>query len=699
MTTPEEITATEKLLDLIRASSPSPATGTTGHQEPAAAPPSGLTLEGLNFDSETEESPQDSIAQAHEPFSSPAPPPPRATNPLIGNAGDPNGESGRIELLPLSFVRTKPPSFLHAAAAAIRLILQRLQPLTKTTIAADIQPGIIHLVVTQSDKQGHTLLACQSIPYSTDPDIQPKDLFDDPQFKAVLFSSLSAMVGDHGHHEIWCSYFFCNPVAVHNINIPKIADKEIANAVFWSAKRELEFDETVSLFDYSLLQELTEGTQVKIQTLVTLVPRPEVEGVEAMFRNAGFPLTGLTFPAAAIQNFLNQDHLIPADSPVVYFTIRKHNSFIDLFYRGKMFFSREIKTGIDSFVESLLDHATSRDIHLDEENAKNYLFRSKESASRPHEDFDEILSLINLEELAVIDRLVRQLARTFEYCHATFKTPPVCKIFTSGEYTVNDTILRAIENRVDIPCTVLNPLSFEVFNRDLEKSLPNASGLLVAAGLSLSDKQTTANFLYTHAERFAEATTNRINTIIAITTICLAIGCGLFFAWQYNLGLDKKTTINTLQNELDNKYRTEPRSRSNDYISQAIQKISQFHRENREKVKRFQALVMIHELTKGTDKEVYITDLTLDLTAKPPESKIKKNDLNPGSVQLNGYINAPRETQEFILMNFLKTLANLALLGEPALKSKEGTSQQDREVLRFEVTLKPALGLLELPTP
>lgn len=575
--------------------------------------------------------------------------------------------------------------------------MQRLQPATKTTIAVDIQPGVIHLVKTLSGKQGHTLLACQSVPYADDPEAKPRVLFDDPPFKAVLFSALSAMVDTHGHYEIWCSYAYCNPVALHNVNIPKVAENEIANAVFWSAKRELEFDEDNTVFDYSILQEFIENNQVKIQTLVTLVPRTEVHGVKEMFSNAGFPLTGLTFPAAAIQNFLNQDETIPADKPVVYFTIRKHTSFIDIFHHGKMFFSREIKTGTESFVESLLDQALSRNILIDEENVKEYLFRPNDSTIPAGERSEEIFSLLNLAELSVLDRLVRQLMRTFEYCSTNFKMPPSCKIFTSGECTVNDAILKATESRVGIPCEVLEPFSERIFNRDIHMAVATGPRLLVAAGLSLSNKQTTANFLFTHAERFDEIATNRLNTIIAIVTICLTIGSGLFFAWQYRYWLGKKATAQAMRIELDHKYQAEPRSRSNEYTTQTIQKISQFHQENRRRVERFKVVVMINELAKKIGPEISMTDMVLDLEQKPNASRAKDAAVQ-GVVRLNGYIRAPLETQEFILMNFLKTLAALDLLGEPDLKLKENMTLQNQDVLRFEVDLKTTLSPLEQPS-
>ena len=696
MTTPKEITATEKLLDLIRTPSTTPSTEPSLRQENQPEFHSGLILEEISFDHEHAEHLESPL---FTPLQTPAPA--HTESPLISDNTDDLISQSRFapreDLQPLTVTNPKSPSFFQSGITTIMRGLQRLSPLTKIIIAVDIQPGLIHLVKTQSNKQGHTLLACQSVPYQVDQDAKHDNLFDDPQFKAVLFTTMSSMVGAHTHYEIWCSYAYITPVGLHNVSIPKVGEREIANAVFWSAKRELDFDETTTLFDYSILQEYSEGNQVKIQTLVSLVPRDEVQGVEAMFRNAGFPLTGLTFPAAAIQNFVNQDQSIPGDKPVVYFTIRKHNSFIDIFHQGKMFFSREIKTGTESFVESLLDQAASRGIFIDEDNVKDYLFRYNDSAQKSRQGSAEIFSLLDFDELSVIDRLTRQLLRTFEYCATTFKTPPVCKIFTSGECTVNDAILKAIENRLGIPCAVIDPFSAQIFGRDFETAANIGPGLLVAAGLSLSNKQKTANFLFTYAERSLDVATSRINTMIAIVTIGLAFSSGIFYAWQYNRGLTKKTTIVTLQATLNHKYQTEPRSRSKDYATQTSQKISQFHRDNKQKIDRFKVIVMINELTKKIGTEISITDLVLDLEQKPSEAKIKKDETGHGVVRLNGYIKAPLETQEFLLMNFLKTLASLSLLSEPNLKSKENSTLQNQAVLRFEVNLKANLGPPEQP--
>jgi hypothetical protein len=300
--------------------------------------------------------------------------------------------------------------------------------------------------------------------------------------------------------------------------------------------------------------------------------------------------------------------------------------------------------------------------------------------------------------MPVIERLVRQLMRTFEYCATTFKTAPISRIFTSGEFTVNDPILQAIENRIGIKCSVIDPLSSTIFHREFTPRIPYACELLVAAGLSLSDKQTTTNFLFTYKERAQESTTNRINAVIAMVTICLTLGCGGFFAWQYKAKIGKAAAITAMRTELDKHYQQEPRSRSDEYATQTIHKIGQFHHDNKERVIRFKVIALINELTKKIGPEIRITDLTLDLVQKQPEARGKKDaPPSPGTMAFTGYISAAPEAQEFILMNFLKSLATLNLLGEPKLKSNSRTSLQNQSVLRFEITLKTNFTFLESP--
>ena len=618
--------------------------------------------------------------------------------PPVASTAIPSLESGIVILPPK-------PSLLKTALLSLRQGVSLLKSQELVNIAIDIQPGMIHLVKTKIGKQGNELLAYRSVPYDYDRDRGPEHLFEHQSFREVLFRALSEFVSGAGRQEIWCSYSFCRPVALANITIPRLPEAEIANAVFWSAKRELEFDETASLFDFSVLQTLDEApASPKLQTLVTLVPRHEVQGVETMFKEAGFKLTGLTFPAAAIQNFLNQDDTVSPAEPVVYFTVRRASSFIDLFYQGRMFFSREIKTGADSFVEALLDQAGAQDMVIGEEAARGYLFPA---CADPEAASDELLGQLNLDGLKVIERLTRQLVRTFEYCGTTFKTPAVSRIVTSGEFTLAPAILEAIEARIGIRCSVIDPLSSSVFARAGQFSPGGEANLQVAVGLSLSDRARTANFLFTYADRQREAATRRVNNVIAIVTICLTVLCGLVFALEFKKELGQKARIAAMQAELDKRYQAEPRSQSGDYVSQSIQKVMQFHKDNRARLSRFAAIAIVGELVRAVDKDINLTDLHLDFKSPRPAKKAPvaqaagqpAKKAASGTLTVAGYVAAPENNQEFVLMNLLKALTNLSLLKDPTLKTKEKAVCNQQEVLRFEIQLDTSPELAEAVAP
>jgi len=757
MTSPSEISATEKLLDLIRASSQAeksdPVHGSdssvpvpdialrldipqrvdTQETPPPPSPLAIATEGGLVLTLEKNPTPelsdpfppQDGVPTIDSPFGAETPPMGEELFTLVSppppehavTASTPAQPS--VDAVARSDFRIPPPeasltpdpspadgaaSFFTATSNSLPrrrsfLSFSRLHLPTKVSIGIDIRPGVIHLVKTHSSKNSSELLAWESVAYEFDHSAEHHNLLEDQEFKAALFRAVANFHSSHGHHEIWCSYPFARPIELHTISVPKVADKDLANAVFWSAKRELEFDETATVFDYVPLQDVNESNQTKTQALVMLAPLSEVDGVKTMFKNAGFPLTGISFPAAAIQNFLHHDRTIPTDQPVVYFTIRKSYSFIDLYYQGKIFFSREIKTGLDSFVESLMDQALAQNIVLDEDSAIGYLFRSPPPLSDETREAgtETITPNFDWDNLSVIGRLARQLVRTFEYCATNFKIPPVGAMITSGEFTVTDPILKSIENRVGVKCAVIDPLSSAILQRSTETSCPTISNLLVATGLSLSTKQSTANFLFTYADRAKETASNKVNSVIAIIAICLALGLGSVFAWKYNKASDKEKEVSLLHKKLEAAYQAEPRSQNNDYIAQTVQKISQFHRDNIEKVKRFKAVAIITEFNKTLDKTITLTDLTLDL---PPADKETKNPKNPhpdGAMTINGFISAPPENQEFILMNFLKDLAQLQLIGDPTIVSKTSASLRNQDVLRFEVRLKTTLKLLTPP--
>lgn len=544
-----------------------------------------------------------------------------------------------------------------------------------TTIGIDIQPGSVHLVKTQTAKNKRALINCESVTFDAFSDTHSTtDLFNDQALKATLSQKLASFCRcGLRKPEIWCSYAFCNPVAIYNITIPKVSLQDIPQTVFWTLKKEVDFDEKDTILDYSIFKEVEIKGQLKLQTIVTLIPKRETDAIRALFNELGHPLTGLTFPAAAIQNFLRLTHPDPDTGPIVYFTIRDQNSFIDLFYQGKMLFSREIKTGVTSFVESVINQAATHDILLDDDSAKSYIFNLLKGKSiQKNSEMDLMITkALDLGALPVIERLIRQLLRTFEYCTTNFKIPAVERLYTSGASVLNAELLEVIQARLRIPCSVINPFAEGIFNLDHPLQIHPELNILPAAGLSLSDRQTTTNFLFTYLERTLEKISLRNNQMIACGTIACALIIGVVFAFQYERIKANRKVAATLDNSLNQKYSEDPRTRSTEYIVPAIAKIKASQVQYQASIDRFKALGVIQEITHGLPEEAKLTNINFVF----PSPKKKTNNLatskkktQTGSIVLNGIISAPYAQQDFILLSMMKRLNTLKFTSNPDLE-------------------------------
>lgn len=656
MATQSEITATEKLLEFIR-HSPSP---TEQNQALAPGPPPQPPSPG---DERLKARPMPA-AEKHKTGGLPAP-----SLPVAGQGTGPSRTTARPQA-----------GFLDT--------IKELGGEVK--IGIDIQPNALNLIKLLSTKSGRKVIAHQRLPFES----AAKDLIalcQDPQFKALLSGALASFRGKRGSPELWCSAALTQ-VSIHNIIIPKLPPKETAKAVFWSTKREVPFDDQQTLFDFSILKEFEEGGHPKTQTLVTLVPQPEVTGLENLFAEIGYPLTGLTMPATAIQNLLEADPHNSANEAIAYFNIHRNRSTIDLFFQGKMLFSREIKTGADSFIESAIDYAGRQALQLTDDQARAWIFTAGSLAGQtdtagepaPH-------TALEITALPVIDRFIRQLSRTFEYCITHFKVPVITKIYTSGGTVLHPGILAQVEKKLSVKCTVLDPGQNRLFSF---KDKPEAAATLpmvTASGLALSRKATTRNFLYTYKERQQAETSQRLNKIIAVVTLIALIAIAVFSARQYQLIDHQQLTLTALQEELARNYLLSPHSRSPARLINSLAKIRQIDNQNSETLSRFQIIGIIQEAAADLPAGIKLTDfaLVLEPESDKTEAASKKGAPATNMLRLTGFVSAPKEEQEFVLLKFIKNLLNKKLITNPILLATGQGSHEDTPTLDFKIQLTP----------
>jgi len=93
-------------------------------------------------------------------------------------------------------------------------------------------------------------------------------------------------------------------LAVRNIRMPKMPEKELATAVNWEAQNKFPFDTATAVIQYLRAGEVRQGDQVLDEIMLFAVPRVEVDNQVQWVAEAGMDLVSLDAePAAVFRGF------------------------------------------------------------------------------------------------------------------------------------------------------------------------------------------------------------------------------------------------------------------------------------------------------------------------------------------------------------------------------------------------------------
>lgn len=89
---------------------------------------------------------------------------------------------------------------------------------------------------------------------------------------------------------------------VRRFTVPRVPPRQLANAVYWTFRKELPFSESETIFDFMLEDEVTEDGVKKLAVTAYTVLRSEVDVYKAVFDRAGLSVDGVTIPFFALRN-------------------------------------------------------------------------------------------------------------------------------------------------------------------------------------------------------------------------------------------------------------------------------------------------------------------------------------------------------------------------------------------------------------
>ena len=257
----------------------------------------------------------------------------------------------------------KVPGFPPSEKKSRLSFLGALQTRKSISIGIDIGYRQLRLIrIIQSSDNHWKLLAHSIVSLKAD---APRGT---PEFANFLKSELDKFCGPTKRFSLWAN-MSSDRVEVASILIPKVAKKQIENAVYWTAKKTMSFNEKESVFDFEIGGEVVERGVTKLAAMVYAAPRKEVQKIQRLFEDIGYPLDGLTIAPFGFQHLFKTNWMPSFDQTVATLYIGRDWSRIDIFSKGNLVMTRGIRAGINSMAQELMEgHNESIKSALSEES-------------------------------------------------------------------------------------------------------------------------------------------------------------------------------------------------------------------------------------------------------------------------------------------------------------------------------------------
>jgi len=518
-----------------------------------------------------------------------------------------------------------------------------------------------------------------------------------PDFIPFLKSKLDNFQKNHSKTNLWAIIPAIH-VSTFFIRIPKVDRKHIYNTVYWSVNKEKKINLQEQIFDFKILGETVVNGTTKIEVLAYLASKNEVKKIKTLFTNAGHKLKGITTIPFCLSNYFSINTVDKDANNIAHIFIGTDWSRIDIFNRGNLAFTREIKTGAKSLAQSLLENyrpnfdkptenyseeilieldnftnseQPSPDITLEEATQILFQICTEEDLNRPREKKIDLTKDQVLEWITpALDRLISQIERTFNHYVTFLNKGSVDKIYLSGIFIPCKECLDYIQSQIGIPFQLLDPFQGDTIidSEDLHLSLSLQEKIAATPviGAALSNNDLTPNFIFTFQEKKRERTYRIISQISAGVFILSALLCLVTYFNQTKLAEQKKQRLATLKNELDQYQPLVTKKVINSLLEKVV------HKNNLAKqyAHRYASIAILSELSRITPKEIKFLAFHSDLSPKDNLKSLVIDGIVTGDPQqfesrLTSYIIRLNDSPIFDEVKILKQdIQSLADIGQ-----------------------------------
>ena len=554
--------------------------------------------------------------------------------------------------------------------------------------------------VAQSPDNKWKLLDYSTVPF------KPGVSKGTPGFAIFLREELDKFCGSRSGLNLWANMSSAR-VEVSAVRIPKVAKKQIENAVYWTVKKNISFNEKETIFDFEIQDEVIESGITKLAAMTCAAPKQEVQEMRDLFESAGYPLDGLTIAPFAIQNLFRTDWIPSFEQTVATLYIGRDWSRIDIFSKGVLVMTRGIKAGINSMIQELMEwyNESVERVSLEESQveetseaadaAKNVVMETEDarellfSLSPDSPPSTELRVRFGLDENSIfkritfaLDRLVRQVERTFQHYTVTLGNESVSAIYVSTTQNVYRPIVNYIGSELGIESDILDPLEPEnpsVGETMSDISVSDRVSFGPVIGVALSDLSRTPNLLFTYKEKEKQSSVYMINrAIFAGLAVVLACCIGVLL-WLGHAANHKSTVIARLEQQLN---QTVPIS--DEIVSHLASKVEENQKRLKKYSDRYLGVAAISELSALTPSNIRLLNRSADMgLASVGEGKKAVNGLT-----IEGIVSGEIKSLESSLVGYVLKLQSSPMFNQAKINKSKMEPSGNTELLRFTLNVK-----------
>ncbi|MGM0418463.1 MAG: hypothetical protein ACQEQS_07060 [Thermodesulfobacteriota bacterium] len=458
------------------------------------------------------------------------------------------------------------------------------------------------------------------------------------------------------------------------IMIPKTKESASENAVYWTLKKELDFDTKNYFLDFEKIEHITERGISKEGVCAYIAEKKLIYNLKHCFEDSGCKVIGITSVPFTVQTILKNKEINIFNKNICFVNPKKDSLEIYIYTNNFLKLVRQTKSGITSLAESLMRHAIENEDEdlkwqSTEELTQTIIDHIKETV-----DHNKIREYNNIDSgiEPSADRMARQIERTIDYFKNQVEPETIDAVIVNGEISGYAPLTDLISEYTGI--SVFS--SQDILDDDLCLSHGNSicknNDFITGLGTLYCSNEHTPNILFTHRHEKASKIISFLNKSVLATGVVVLAICSVIYSAQVK-------NVNKLKNKKEgltkdiNQYSPELNSA---ILSETASKLLANKELLKKKAKILEPGVLINEFVKAGSDNIKIKDFKLNL------------DQTNRQITFSGYVTGPEYTLDSRLADYVLNLSSSEMFSNVSVNSQEKISFNNKNIIRFSALIK-----------